>query len=571
MIAFLLFWIVVVIVIFPIGMAISKLILLFSKSTEEIPPFSIVIFLGLASVTMFSSVYSIFFPVNWLFKSLVILISILLAVRFKKIIFKQWEGYIFKLKNAKFITYIIFLLLFVLALLKSSGQTEIFDEGGYYLQFFKCVQEYGIIKGFGNLCVNFAINSHWHLLTASIGFSVANFGFFGLNGLFYILVSILALESINNLLSKNETNFSDIFLSFTPLLVYRSELTAASTDIIAAYLTWIIFFIFIKSFEKKLQNNPFSFIIINILIFWAFTIKPTSLSLLVIDIYYLIIFIRNKKWSNLIYIAIIAFVFILPWVIRNILLTGYLYIVFAKLDLFKFDWKVPAEMITIKSQYGIFGAFEPSVHWAQAFWKAVLPKDKILLLISIIALVYSTIKGLILLKSKKLAIDPVIIYSTIVIGFILWLVTAAEPRYCLSGMGFALIFLIVEAFIFIKRLYRNIAKLFIALILAGLVFNTAKSIQEASNIKNFLLMPAENPQVSFDNIVIKNMTFHKPTAYITSTENRKVFYKSFDANELNHQLLFAWNTPIPCFYSNNLIGKIEPRGSSIKNGFRIIK
>jgi hypothetical protein len=145
-------------------------------------------------------------------------------------------------------------------------------------------------------------------------------------------------------------------------------------------------------------------------------------------------------------------VILIPWVVRNIILSGYLIYPFPYIDLFNVDWKLPYQYV-IAEKLGNHGwARLPGPHWRESLDMSLsewIPKwldwvsyrFKITIIATFLAmLIYIPIAMLRLRRQTGWTNTREILYLIGCIGVIYWFTNAPDPRF---GWGFIFIAFII--------------------------------------------------------------------------------------------------------------------------------
>ena len=303
---------------------------------------------GLAIISVISAILSLFIGLGLTANVIVIIVAFLLAFwKHKRLLnnlffqikeFNELDRYI-KILLLASITFILFF---------SSQQSISIDEGNYHAPFIKLTEEFGVLIGAGNLGLQMGFNSHWHLLSALFNFSfLTGQESNHINASLFILLLLYCLPALDSII-KGKTSLQNYFKA--AFLVFASiphffayHLIAPSADLATIYFTFFIISLFLDV-RKERENTDLNFIIITLL--WAFlvTIKLSGIFLFPIVIFMFYHWIKLKKYRFLFLSTTIIGLVLLPWIIRNILLTGYP-IFPLNIDLFKLDWKLPQKII----------------------------------------------------------------------------------------------------------------------------------------------------------------------------------------------------------------------------------
>jgi hypothetical protein len=214
----------------------------------------------------------------------------------------------------------------------------------------------------------------------------------------------------------------------------------------------------------------------------------------------LFIFIKFKSEARkLLLLLPLLGLIILPWLIRNVILTGWLIYPFHSLDLFDFDWKVPISGLISMDEAITGWARNPGeqyiaashmnmYEWIPIWWHSLSKIDSQLVLLSIVfPLLIFTYH---ILKKTKLDFHVFLITFTSFCGITFWFFLAPDLRF---GKAFIIISVISPLLWFNFKLYlRPIFKsiymflsiiiiLFVSLVKINIGFNILKITYENSN------------------------------------------------------------------------------------------
>ncbi len=281
---------------------------------------------GLLFQSIFLSLSAFFYRINYEVFLLNISIQILLFLKYKTD-FKIFIASFFD--NFQNKQKLIFGLITILTVLKSTQLPSIFDNESYYIQTIKWLNEFGFVKGVANVHPFLAQFSFWHVLQSGFTFSFIHLNLNDLNGFVLLIGTYYFL--------KNSSKFSIINILF--LLFYFQFIDSPSPDLPILIISAILFHHFIYNIDN--ENDTKS---VWLLIIFMIFIKLTVLPLLFIGMYY---WFKDKKstffkgFSSLIIGAI--------WVLKNIIITGY---PFFPLAIFpsNFEWQIPIEHINYMYQ-----------------------------------------------------------------------------------------------------------------------------------------------------------------------------------------------------------------------------
>jgi len=500
---------------------------------EFVPNIWIHFWVGISILSFLLGILSFFSRLSPMFKMgvwLGLLVPILFSYSWLKNLWKDLKDGIMRL-GIPGLTLVFSGIL--IALIKSTGKPEIFDEGAYHLPLIRMWETQGLVPGMANLNGHYGLNSSWHILTA-----FSNFDFLpgwqlaiGLNGLLTVVLSLYAAFSLNRILKKNAL-ISDWIVLFLPFFIFRNLLSSPSTDIPAIICSWFIFTLWFRNIEK--EESPWKiWPILGILPFWVIMIKASSASLILVPIGLLILAYKEKKSNRSWLIVFSGLALILPWVIQNWLLTGYGVFPMRSTAFGHPEWQVPISSIDGKFYMQQFGAFAPPAHYTWSwftFWFKAHNKDTQIILILVVSALVSVTIALVR-KDTERVWAKVYFFGTILASLLTWFVTITEPRYGFGVLVFSALFpigLVVQSLVI-----RFSAIRFVALSIVFLQFyNVWKTLKESDFESAQVFMPTKRPKVTYRSIQCGNFNAYSPTRYVTKViENKPVF---------------CWDCPFPC-------------------------
>jgi hypothetical protein len=397
--------------------------------------------IGLVVSNTITTFVSLFAPIN-----IYVLIGLILGCSILMIFaLKELKSLLFLLKSKRII--ILFALPFILiATIVTINAPQNYDTGLYHLQSIKWIEEFAVVPGLANLHGRF-------------GFNPNIFTFFALTSLFelfkqeifsvnFTLFSVFVLYFINKLYSTFTKNgITNIFIFnliiFITILNLSGYLSSPSPDFISITFPLFILSSFYKGQDWKENLGIMNFIPILILCVYVVTVKLSTLPIVILPIFIFLKFKTNLR--ELFQIFFLLSLIILPWFVRNVVLTGWLVYPMYSIDLFNFDWKVPVSSLKSMNEAVTGWARNPgeqyvsAAHmdiseWFPSWWHRLIRKDKLLLLSSFIFPLVSFIGFL----TRKIKIDfhTIVIIFTSFIGVIFWLLLGPDFRF---GKGFIII------------------------------------------------------------------------------------------------------------------------------------
>ncbi len=470
------------------------------KNSFLITHFSIVCISGLLVTVFISSFLCLFIPLAFTSNATLLVFAIVCAVIWRKNLLLSIKSNSKLLKQTPWLALLICTIYLIIVAQLSYAPSSHNDDGLYYSTSIKWLQEYGTVKGLANINPRIAFNSTWLVLQAQYSFPFLKLGLFNdLNGLLVFYMFVYACGGVLTLLNGNQTRSAILRAIFIlPALAFHHSavsdfmlfnvnfLSSASADIPATLLVWLIIVLLMELFDTEPKHTGMQHVYEVLVIFYtisAITIKVVTIPLIIILLFYFFRSLKIKDWKQLKLIFIICFIPVLPWIARNVLISGYLLFPFSAFDVFDFDWKLPIENVlwhenSVKS-FAIEG-MPNTVHetnksnlgWlVNWFQKQTFINTVILLFIAASSFIYFFMllyfwlsRKLFLLKSNK---NLILILVTIFSGILFWLFKGPDFRF---GYGFTVIYCMLAITLFVKYFLAEYVR-YIGWVAAGISFS----------------------------------------------------------------------------------------------------
>lgn len=457
MLALLIIWLYAFALCFIYGCAASRLLsaLVPEKDSAKLP-FPLLVILGLCLVATMAGYLSLVIKIALGANALLFLGALLLCGIYQAEITAGLKSGLRELLSLNKYVLFLFLLSFLFILIKAAATPSAFDTGLYHAQAIRWIEEYPVVPGLGNLHGRLAFNSAWFPANALFGFSFLKLQpFHVLNGFFELIFVFICLQGLSNLIA-GQYRFSNILraaLSLPGLLVFKDQLSSPTPDLPTAFLVCLIFIYYLQ-LQEKADGLPeqLGSLVICLLAAWTITIKLSALPLALFVAVMAYQQIVRGRPANLGIITGGVLVVVIPYFLRNIWLSGYLVYPFPGIDLFPFDWQVPAAAALAEKKAVEAFARDPgyllpqvkcAFSWVPLWLHQTLADygsklEKILLPGLIILL--DCLLHLRHRKTGKTASGEIgkykVIYLLAAAGLLFWFLTAPDPRF---GMGFIMI------------------------------------------------------------------------------------------------------------------------------------
>ena len=297
---------------------------------------------GLAAVTVYSQVFSLFAGVGLWANVLLMAACAVIAVVWRRPLAVYWRERAGQCSRG----YVVFLagLVLLMAYGTSRGYMHV-DTGLYHAQAIRWIEEYGVVPGLGNLHSRFAYNSAAFPLCAVysmrwLGGSLFPEGIHAVQGFLALLVGIQC-SGIRTLAARRRVRVSDFVRvgGIYYLTVLFGEMVSPASDYFAMLLLLFILIDWLDLLESG-EKEAAPYALLSLLLVFTVTVKLSAAVILLLVLKPAVQLLREKRWKEIgLYLAL-GFGIALPWLIRGVLISGWLFYPFTFLDLFPVDWKI---------------------------------------------------------------------------------------------------------------------------------------------------------------------------------------------------------------------------------------
>lgn len=391
------------------------------------------VLVGLAFTNTITTWLSLILPLNIYVLGFLILICSILFYFIRK---NLKIGILIKAKKSILIYSLPFI---IIAFLISLNEPDNYDTGLYHLQAIKWIEKYPVVPGLANLHGRFGFNPNIFTLIAPL--SLVEFfkqEIFSINYVVFTLLVLYFINKIYNLIKQQGFSNLIVFhsLVFIAILQLRNLLSSPAPDFLSISLT---LFIFVRLLDISTQKETLEFrnyIPIFILSIYILTVKLATAPVLLLLLF--IVFRFKPKFRQIIWVIPLLIIIVLPWLFRNVALSGWLIYPLPSVDLFSFDWKVPINLV-IKEQESILGwARSPGddyvraaqmgfTDWMTIWWH----KAGLIIKFALVLIVVSPFVVLYAQLVKKVQVNfmiNVIIFTSFA-GVLFWLLMAPDVRF----------------------------------------------------------------------------------------------------------------------------------------------
>ncbi len=447
MLTVLLNWLYASITIILLGVGVAALVeKLFSyrmKSGDSI------LMTGMITATVYAQLFSLIYKVGMLANIILIIFCFLICWSCKENIkntFKEWmQG-----TSAVQKIILVFLIL-VWSYFTSRGYIH-YDSDLYHAQSIRWMEEYGIVPGLGNLHERFAYNSSFFALSAlySLKF-VLDYSMHAMSGFVALILSIACLPIMKSWKRKSFSlaDFARIGAIYY-LTTITNEVVSPASDYAAMCIVFYIVIKWLDMLEKDIKEiAPYA--LLCVVGVYALTLKLTAgliLLLLIKPAYQLI---KEKRVKEIFIYLGMGLLVAVPWMVRTVVISGWLLYPFTALDLFNFDWEMDGHMINLdamqikvwgRALYNVTLIDVPLTGWFPNWFSNTLSAMEKLLILGDFAAIFVTVFKIIQIFVKKYwkQLDVLLVLITMTACYVFWQTSAPLMRY---GYAYVLLLLFV--------------------------------------------------------------------------------------------------------------------------------
>lgn len=511
-------WAYIFLTVFITGLAVTRLLSSGSYHVEDI------CMAGIMAVTVYAQIFSLFGGVGLTANIILVLICLVLAV----ILFKKKE-----FEPLKFSAFNIFVLCAVLVMAYGTSRGYFhYDSDLYHGQAIHWIEDYGVVKGLGNLHGRLAYNSSSFALSALYSFAfLGGMSYHACAG-FVALLLLISCGRIVHIFKDKKVKVSDFVRAAGIYYICNiyDEMVSPASDYFTMLAFIYIVIRFLDGAEKSEDADYYG--IYALMAFFGLTLKLSVGPLVILTVVPLVMLIKEKRYSKIVAYGVAVLAIVLPFLIRNVILSGRLFYPSIALDIFNVDWKIPEDAALSDKAYIIaFGrgyssmdaASLPINAWFPTWYFSLEKIWKMLFYGGVMGSIFWTIDRLKEFgKKDKKSTDVVIDFTvfTVIASSVFWLMSSPLVRY---GQGYLLVLPAItwgRAFLplFNRIEKENIRKVFNGIVITFIgLFLIYKGVMTAGYIKDtirqpYYLHPQDYGRYETHIVTVGNMSVYAPNS-----------------------------------------------------------
>lgn len=455
MIAVLLNWFYIFFITFLIGLGFFQLLSLFMKRQFSFSFFSLIL-CGIAITTVYAQLLSLFCRIGFFANLLLFILCIITIVKNTSLlhsyavkakhVFLSWEGLLY-----------ICLILFI-AFCTSRGTIHT-DTSLYHAQSIRWYEEYGVVKGLGNLQWHFGYNSSYFAFAALFSLKfLCGQSLHCTTGFIAIVLILWSLYHLRSFFTR-KSHMAD--LCCVGILFYALINLTGCVSPASDYATMYMALYLIARWAETIEQTPEdtdAFALLSVFSVYVVTLKLSAGLLVLLVIFPLVHLIKARRIKDIVLYFFLGIITVAPFIVRNIIISGWLLYPFAAIDLFHFDWKVPVNYVNIDSAYIKVWArclYDPNQidmpfqEWLPIWWEAQERYAQMLILTNLLAVILDAAILLHkIMQRVKLCWNTILLNLCVFSCLIAWLFLAPFIRY---GLAFLIAVPMLSVGMWLKR------------------------------------------------------------------------------------------------------------------------
>lgn len=517
---------------------------------------------GVVTITAYAGFFSIFSKVGAVSHLLLLALSVLSAWFARDILKETVQRCRAVCFSWEVLPYVI--LTVGIAYFASRGIQHT-DTGIYHAQAIRWYEEYGLVKGLANLQQHFGYNSAYLGYAAIFSMKwLVGKSLHGTTGFLAALLCAWALQGMKDF-KKRDSNLVDACRVgiFIYTMVNAEGLMSPATDYGTMYLVLYIVTRWTELCTKRRsQSRTLDFGLLCVAVVCVTTYKVSAGLLVVLALYPAVLFLRQKAWREIALCLGAGVLVLLPFLIRNVLISGWLLYPFGAIDLFSVDWKVPLEYVQYDSdQIKVWGRclFDvakinvPPVEWLPIWWDAKDTYEKMLIEANLAAVFLELLSLLrILFGKEKILWEQAVLHAAVFLCLAGWFATAPFIRY---GLAFLLEFPLLAAGRWLRQMKNGPVRVLAGYCCLGTfmllgIYVSYYTLTDMNWLKQHLRDRAYVRQQDYDRVETGEISVGSLTVYYP-LESDNISYHAFPATAYEGMAL-----------------RSEMRGDSIEDGFQ---
>lgn len=499
---------------------------------------------GLMAATVYAQVMSLIYKVRTLASLILFLMVIVIAVLLHRTLF-DWIKKLLADRCRLYRSIIVLILLTFMGLIVASQPASLYDTGLYHAQAIHWIEDYGYVKGLGNLHNRFAYNSSFLCLQALYSWVFVNGqSLHGMNAYIGIVMAGYALLSLG---AERINRVADM-LNLALLLYICNSLGGMESPGTDFFAMCLMLYLFARWFRCRYMEEKY---ILCILAAFGVTLKLSIAPVVLLAAVPAIWLIKGKKWKETAVCLGSGFLTVLPFLVRNVMISGYLIYPYTALDIFSVDWKMPEYTVNRdRNEIMAWGRELRDVNkidypiwdWFPIWFQELTGAQRALFLLNVLLIII--VICFVVRELQRKRFEMAYICCVAMLGLVMWFFSAPLIRYGRAYLYIlpAVVFGLAAERI---RMSEKVCRLISTGFAVYFIFLCGQYLENQEFVR--IVFPEDYSSYS----VTERMISDEIGIYIAEGDDRTGY------------------EPFPAIPYATVLDRIELRGDSLENGFRI--
>lgn len=401
---------------------------------------------GLVCVTVYAQFFSLLYKVGLLANLILCAVCLVIVFCYRRTLgdkLKTLWNDIKSIKSGKRGRMLVILFLFLLFAYGTSRGIIHYDTGLYHAQSIRWLEEYGVVKGLGNLHCRLAYNSSSFALSALYSMSfLGGQSYHCCAGFPAFILAVICLEIVDSI-RNGRLRISDFarVMCIYYLVIIFDEMVSPASDYFMVLTAFYIVIRWLDLLEQQ-EKAVLPYALLCVLGVFLMTVKLSAALILLLVIHPAYYLLKEKRWQETIRYLCMGVVTALPYFIRNVIMSGWLVYPFTQIDFFEVPWKIPKGLADYDAReiqvwgrgYTDVTQFDKSIfEWLPDWFRALAGSDKLLVMAAGCSVALLVVYGLVLLW-KRATVPArqwqiLLVQMTVAGSFLFWLGTSPLIRY----------------------------------------------------------------------------------------------------------------------------------------------
>lgn len=394
---------------------------------------------GLVCVTVYAQFFSLVCKIGLAANAVMCLACAVILWKYRAAFFEKLMDIkdIVRQKRGRML--VILFLFFLFAYGTSRGMIH-YDTSLYHAQSIRWLEEYGVVKGLGNLHCRLAYNSSSFVLSAL--YSMAFLGgqsYHCAAGFLAFILSKVCLEMADSFHRRrlHTADFARVMAIYYLVNIFDEMISPASDY----FMVILAFYIIIRQLEllERKENEILPYALLCVAGVFLMTVKLSAALILLLVAYPAFYLVKGRRFKDITAYLVIGLAVVLPYLIRNVIISGWLVYPLTQIDLFRVKWKIPKGLADYDAkEIQVWGRGYTDVtrydigirEWISDWFYGLAGSDKAFVLLAVVSLFVLLVFGVgMVFKLWRRNWGLLLVQVTVGTSFLFWLFTSPLIRY----------------------------------------------------------------------------------------------------------------------------------------------